>query len=63
MLYRGMNGAGEWALSLPVGVLRGFGRLLILDPSGVRQAGAMVAGAAYVAGSYVRASVATPRPR
>jgi glycosyltransferase involved in cell wall biosynthesis len=49
--------------TLPAGALRGLGRLLVLDPSGGAQAGAMMAGAAYVAGSYVRASAATSRQR
>lgn len=42
--------------TLPVGALRGIGRLLAFDTSGGKQAAAMVAGAGIVASNYLRAA-------
>jgi glycosyltransferase involved in cell wall biosynthesis len=41
--------------TLPIGVLRGFGRLLLLDGSGAKRAASVVAGLGMVSSSYVRA--------
>ncbi len=43
--------------TLPVGAVRGLGRLLWLDPSGAKRSGAMVVGASCVARSYVAGSL------